>query len=300
MGDGLERGLFSARTPVPNARRQRRPPAAVGDRAALATARTRPGRATRSTIAREAGRARIPIYAIALGTPSGEVELRDSFGFLQKVQVPPDTETLKEIARALGRQVLHRDRDRQGQGDLRQPRHAALLAKREARGHRGVRGRRARAADRRRRPLAALVRPAYLGQSRPQPAVTFTSSQCMVETVVAELHAVMEEVRERTFRLVSHLDEAQMETVLSPIMSPLVVGSRPRRRLRGSVAQPPARRARTAARGPGRALRRVRDAPRRCVATSSSCAARNCASTWRPCASVRLRRRSPTASCTSS
>ena len=44
-------------------------------------------------IAREAGRARIPIYAIALGTPGGAVELRDSFGFLQRVQVPPDTET---------------------------------------------------------------------------------------------------------------------------------------------------------------------------------------------------------------
>jgi len=43
----------------------------------------------------------------------------------------------------------------------------------------------------------------------------------MFETVVAELHAVMEEVRGRTFRLVSHLDEAQMETVLAPIMSPL-------------------------------------------------------------------------------
>src|SRR4029079_15372243 len=43
----------------------------------------------------------------------------------------------------------------------------------------------------------------------------------MFETVVAELHAVMQEVRGRTFRLVSHLDEAQMETVLAPIMSPL-------------------------------------------------------------------------------
>ena len=43
----------------------------------------------------------------------------------------------------------------------------------------------------------------------------------MFKTVVAELHAVMEEVRERTFRLVSHLDEAQLETVLAPIMSPL-------------------------------------------------------------------------------
>src|SRR4051794_15968328 len=43
----------------------------------------------------------------------------------------------------------------------------------------------------------------------------------MFKTVVCELHAVMEEVRERTFRLVSHLDEAQLESVLAPIMSPL-------------------------------------------------------------------------------
>src|SRR3954471_2007418 len=43
----------------------------------------------------------------------------------------------------------------------------------------------------------------------------------MFKTVVAEVHGVMEEVRERTFRLVSHLDEAELERVLSPIMSPL-------------------------------------------------------------------------------
>src|SRR3954464_9771318 len=43
----------------------------------------------------------------------------------------------------------------------------------------------------------------------------------MFKTVVPELHAVMGEVRERTFELVSHLDEALLETVLSPIMSPL-------------------------------------------------------------------------------
>src|SRR3954469_22964042 len=43
----------------------------------------------------------------------------------------------------------------------------------------------------------------------------------MFRPVVAELHAVMEEVRERTFELVSHLDEAELTTVLAPIMSPL-------------------------------------------------------------------------------
>lgn len=43
----------------------------------------------------------------------------------------------------------------------------------------------------------------------------------MVETVAAELHAVLGEVRDRTFRLVSHLDPEQLTRVLSPIMSPL-------------------------------------------------------------------------------
>jgi gamma-glutamyl hercynylcysteine S-oxide synthase len=43
----------------------------------------------------------------------------------------------------------------------------------------------------------------------------------MFKPVVAELHAVMGEVRERTFKLVSHLDETQLTAVLSPIMSPL-------------------------------------------------------------------------------
>ena len=43
----------------------------------------------------------------------------------------------------------------------------------------------------------------------------------MFETVVAELHAVMEEVRERTFELVAHLDEAQLDDGAGPIMSPL-------------------------------------------------------------------------------
>src|SRR3954470_9865268 len=43
----------------------------------------------------------------------------------------------------------------------------------------------------------------------------------MFRPVVAELHGVMEEVRERTFELVSHLDEDRLTAVLNPIMSPL-------------------------------------------------------------------------------
>src|SRR3954452_1940703 len=43
----------------------------------------------------------------------------------------------------------------------------------------------------------------------------------ILKSVVAELHAVMEEVRERTSKLVSHLCETQLTTPLAPIMSPL-------------------------------------------------------------------------------
>src|SRR5262245_25556781 len=43
----------------------------------------------------------------------------------------------------------------------------------------------------------------------------------MLETVAAELHDVMGEVRARTLKLVAHLDDAQLEAVHSSIMSPL-------------------------------------------------------------------------------
>ncbi len=101
MGDGLERGLFAARTPVPNANGTgvRRLPSVI---VLLSDGKNTSGSRDPVQVAREAGRARIPIYTIALGTAAGEVELRDSFGFLQRVQVPPDTETLKEVARISG------------------------------------------------------------------------------------------------------------------------------------------------------------------------------------------------------
>ena len=49
-----------------------------------------------------AAAAQVPIYTIALGTPEGEVQVRDRLGRLVTVQVPPDTETLDEIARRTG------------------------------------------------------------------------------------------------------------------------------------------------------------------------------------------------------
>ena len=62
-------------------------------------------------VARRARAAKIPIFAIALGTPDGEVEVQDSFGGTTRIQVPPDTETLKDIAR-ISRGKLLRGRRR--------------------------------------------------------------------------------------------------------------------------------------------------------------------------------------------
>jgi Ca-activated chloride channel family protein len=44
----------------------------------------------------------VPIYTIALGTPDGEVEVRDDLGQVHTLQVPPDTETLAQIAEVTG------------------------------------------------------------------------------------------------------------------------------------------------------------------------------------------------------
>ena len=40
----------------------------------------------------------VPIYTIALGTPAGQVQVRDDTGQLVTLDVPPDTETLAQIA----------------------------------------------------------------------------------------------------------------------------------------------------------------------------------------------------------
>jgi Ca-activated chloride channel family protein len=101
MATGLERALELARQPVPDERGSgtRRLPSVL--------VLLSDGKDTQSTIsplevARQAQQARVPVFAIALGTPSGEVEVRDQFGGLQRIQVPPDTETLREIARITG------------------------------------------------------------------------------------------------------------------------------------------------------------------------------------------------------
>jgi len=50
----------------------------------------------------EAKKAGVPIYTIALGTPSGTVDVTDDYGQTQTVNVPPDPTTLRQIAEETG------------------------------------------------------------------------------------------------------------------------------------------------------------------------------------------------------
>ena len=52
--------------------------------------------------AEEAAALNVPIYTIALGTADGVVTVPDELGQLQTVNVPPDTETLAQIAETTG------------------------------------------------------------------------------------------------------------------------------------------------------------------------------------------------------
>jgi Ca-activated chloride channel family protein len=101
MGLGLERALEIARTPVPDESGNglRRLPAVL---VLLSDGADTAGGISPLQVAEQAHRYGIKIFAIALGTPEGEVDVRDAFGFTQRIRVPPDPVTLREIARISG------------------------------------------------------------------------------------------------------------------------------------------------------------------------------------------------------
>jgi Ca-activated chloride channel family protein len=101
MATGLQRAIDLARTPVPNENGSgtRRLPSVL---VLLSDGKDTQSPVDPLEVARQAKELKIPIFAIALGTPTGEVEVQDQFGFTQRIPVPPDTETLREIARITG------------------------------------------------------------------------------------------------------------------------------------------------------------------------------------------------------
>lgn len=79
------------------------PPAAI---LLLSDGANTTGRIEPLEAARQAQRLGIPIYTIALGTPSGTVDVRDQLGFRQRLPVPPDEPTLRRIAEITGGQFF--------------------------------------------------------------------------------------------------------------------------------------------------------------------------------------------------
>jgi Ca-activated chloride channel homolog len=101
MGDGLERGLQAAQAPVPtqDGKGTRKLPAII---VLLSDGKQTLGVNDPLEVAAKAKAARIPVFTIALGTQGGEVVQQDPFGFVQRIPVPPDKETLRQIARTTG------------------------------------------------------------------------------------------------------------------------------------------------------------------------------------------------------
>lgn len=87
-GDGLAAALELLGT------QKRRPPAAV---VLLSDGKQTAGRDA-MTVAQEAGRLRVPVYTVALGTADGVVD--------GNLRVPPDPEALRQIAQASGGQAF--------------------------------------------------------------------------------------------------------------------------------------------------------------------------------------------------
>ena len=158
MGDGLARGLQAAQTPVPtqDGKGTRKLPAIIvllsdgkntlgGRRPARRRGAGQGRRASRSTRSRSARRA-------------ARSSSRTRSGSSQRIPVPPDKETLREIARTTGGRFF----EAVSAEDAEQiySRIGTRLTSRpeQARGHRRVRGRRVRAAGGGRRAVARLVR----------------------------------------------------------------------------------------------------------------------------------------------
>jgi Ca-activated chloride channel homolog len=96
-GDALEAALRTIRASrSPQAKKQ--PPAAI---VLLSDGKSVRGRDALA-VADEARTAKIPVYTVALGTPTGTIESKRADGTTVSTPVPPDVETLKQVAERTG------------------------------------------------------------------------------------------------------------------------------------------------------------------------------------------------------
>ncbi len=97
LGEGIARAIQVAQR-VP-AEEGKKPPASI---LVLSDGAQTQGVLTPPQAAERARKLRIPVYTVAFGTENGVVEVVDDNGFRQRVTVPPDPPTLRQVARATG------------------------------------------------------------------------------------------------------------------------------------------------------------------------------------------------------
>jgi Ca-activated chloride channel homolog len=105
MGDSIVRGLRIAKrggldphsvSPAPGPTESSRPPLSV--LLLLSDGANTAGEVDPADAARRARSLEMPVFTIALGTPEGVLESVDQYGRLHSVPVPPDFDTLRDIA----------------------------------------------------------------------------------------------------------------------------------------------------------------------------------------------------------
>ena len=97
LGEGIARAVQVARR-VP-AEKGKKPPASI---LVLSDGAQTQGVLTPQLAAQRAKKLRIPVYTVAFGTAEGVVEVVDDNGFTQRVTVPPDPPTLRQVAQLAG------------------------------------------------------------------------------------------------------------------------------------------------------------------------------------------------------
>jgi Ca-activated chloride channel family protein len=113
MGDAIMAGLRASQQGTEGSKDPGSGPGTIsGERAPAAILLLSDGANTTGSVdpieaAEQAKKAGVKVFTIALGTPTGEVEVPDGIGGSQVINVPPDTETLKEIAKITGGQFFN-------------------------------------------------------------------------------------------------------------------------------------------------------------------------------------------------
>ena len=107
--------------------------------------------------AQQAKRRGVPVHTVLVGTPEGIVEEQLTGGFRRIIRVPPNPETLEQVAATSGGDVLRGARRRGSEPGVRGARLAARLARAGSRDDRRLRRDRGRAAADRRDDLRVPV-----------------------------------------------------------------------------------------------------------------------------------------------